>query len=198
MKAINIIIIGALALFSLSVHAGLSRIIDSDGQLTGAKNVSVGNKLYDVDFVAGSCITVFGGCNDNASFLFKTAGDAFDASSALLEQVFIDIEGGAQFDSSPKLTKGCESSTDCTVLTPYSVFEAFSQEFFNFSFARNVQNNIKDLVSASAQNLAFDTPATTYAVWRVAEVSEVSEVPTPTAFSLFALSIFGLLTVRRR
>ena len=48
-----------------------------------AKRIS----LYDVEFVDGSCVSVFNGCDDTAAFTFQTAIDAATASQVLLVYV---------------------------------------------------------------------------------------------------------------
>ena len=61
-------------------------LINGSGQLTGATGVVVGAVTYNVSFVDGSCISLFGGCV-NASFDFHTLADAIAASQALFTQV---------------------------------------------------------------------------------------------------------------
>ena len=101
------------------------------GQLFGASGVDVGGTLYDVEFLDGSCITLFNGCDDVSDFTFQTSLAASVASQALLDQVFLDGPLG-NFDSSPNLTNGCSiglASTRCWSLTPYgpsSIFPPYS------------------------------------------------------------------------
>ena len=97
--------------------AGAATLNVVGGQLVGASGVSVGGALYDVEFVDGTCIDLFDGCDSPADSDFTTAGEITQALHALLSQVFIDGELG-DFDSSPQLTAGCSILDVCEVLHP--------------------------------------------------------------------------------
>ncbi len=111
--------------------AGLDVILDVDvnGNLHGASNVLVDGVYYDVQFVEGTCVSVYDGCDEPEDFPFPpspTSGSlAGLALSALEASVLIDIPGVGNFDSSPHLTNGCfihppALQTRCVVLLPYS------------------------------------------------------------------------------
>ena len=70
------------------------------GQLMGASNVLVDGNLYDVQFLGGTCIALYNGCDAVSDFTFQTSAAAGLASQALLDQVFID-GGGGSFDTDP-------------------------------------------------------------------------------------------------
>ena len=94
--------------------------------LTGATGVNVGGTLYDVVFVDGTCVAIFDGCDDPATdFDFTTEADALAASQALLDQVFLNVSGGGQFDSTPALTFGCVGFSVCSALTPFDLQDQF-------------------------------------------------------------------------
>lgn len=82
------------------------------GQLLGASNVLVDGDIYDVEFVDGTCIALFDGCNSPSDFAFTNSGSAALAAQALLDQVFVD-GGAGQFDPDPALTTGCTNSSFC-------------------------------------------------------------------------------------
>ena len=91
------------------------------GILNGAYGVGVGGAFYDVEFVDGSCVGLFGGCDESSDFTFQSEAGAQAASSALFEQVFMDGPWG-QFDSSPELTRGCPTGdSNCAVITVYDL-----------------------------------------------------------------------------
>jgi hypothetical protein len=93
-------------------------VIDGNGILTGATGVVVNGRLYDVEFVDGTCAEVFNGCAlGTLNFPFE-GHLALPASQALLNQVFGD--GTQLFDSNPSLTNGCSSVFSCSVITPHS------------------------------------------------------------------------------
>ncbi len=89
-----------------------------DGELLGAFDVDVGGVLYDVEFVDGTCIEVFSGCDQAEDFTFSNFAGAALASQALMEQVFLDGVLG-DFDLVPSLTVGCSDSDTCQVLTVF-------------------------------------------------------------------------------
>jgi hypothetical protein len=86
----------------------------------GASGVDVGGTFYDVQFLDGTCIDLYNGCDDVSDFTFQTQAAAILAAQALLDQVILD-GGVGQFDSQPGLTFGCISlAVFCDVLTPYA------------------------------------------------------------------------------
>jgi len=90
------------------------------GVLHGATGVDVGGIDYDVEFVDGTCIGLFAGCDDPADFTFTSSASAVLASQALLDQVFLDVVSGS-FDSEPSLIAGCGHLNQCQAFTPYAV-----------------------------------------------------------------------------
>ena len=75
------------------------------GQLHGATGVDVGGTLYDVVFLDGSCISVYGTC-EQSSFTFNSESDATIASQALIDQVFINDAIKGDFDTQLYLVNG--------------------------------------------------------------------------------------------
>src|SRR5687767_14679766 len=99
----------------------------SGGELTGALGVNVGGTLYDVQFVEGTCVGLFSGCDEASDFTFTSAESAVQASQELLNQVFLDVAQG-NFDTQPELTLGCEEPAACVAFTPFAppvVVDAF-------------------------------------------------------------------------
>ena len=92
------------------------------GLLISASGVDVGGSLYDVEFLDGSCVDLFTGCDDLSDFTFTDYTSATLASQALLAQVFVDGVLG-QFDSDAMLTAGCPplsgNQIECRLFTPY-------------------------------------------------------------------------------
>ncbi|MBJ20916.1 MAG: hypothetical protein CL933_16030 [Deltaproteobacteria bacterium] len=89
------------------------------GQLMGASNVLVGGSLYDVQFLDGTCIDLYNGCDEVSDFTFQTQTSAILASQTLLDQVLLDGPEGA-FYTVPDLTNGCEIGP-CYAFTPFSL-----------------------------------------------------------------------------
>jgi hypothetical protein len=88
------------------------------GQLLGASGVIVDGSSYNVGFLDGTCIALYGGCDEVSDFTFQSSSAAELASLALLDQVFIDGSAGS-FDSDPEFTNGCTSAALCGGVTPY-------------------------------------------------------------------------------
>ena len=102
---ITFLVISAFGLTPRSVQATVVSWSWDGTNLTGATNVNVGGVLYDVEFVDGTCINVFSGCDNAAEdFAFSSVEVATSAANALLSQVFVDtpVNGSPElFDTDP-------------------------------------------------------------------------------------------------
>ncbi len=185
MKAILKWMILSAALFSTSSFALTVHL--TGGVVTSATGVIVNGDYYNVNFVDGTCTAIFSGCV-NSAFTFQNSTDAFAASNALLNQVFL----GAYDDLSVD-TFGCDpNGIYCAAYTPYN-------------------RTATDVVVANAYNLASGSdlvftglianPATAgttgfmnntvWAVW-------TPTVPVPAAVWMFGSALVGLAGLARR
>ncbi len=136
------------------------------GKLKGALGVNVDGVLYDVEFVEGSCIDIYAGCDDASDFPFASLATALLAGQALQDQVILD-GGAGNFDTTPNLTFGC-SGTFCGTAFPYGVPGATD---FPAVSAVNFVAEASDAVGAGTTARTFDSAVdslhglTTWAVW---------------------------------
>ena len=108
-----------LLVFCHSAAAGAATLDVVGGQLLGASGVLVDGELYDVEFIDGSCIALFSGCDSSTDFAFANEAGGLAAATALANQVFLDGPEG-NFDTLPGLTFGCGDATLCEAYIPYA------------------------------------------------------------------------------
>ena len=175
----------------------LSLQVDGTGQLTGATGVDVGGSLYDVQFVDGTCIAVFSGCDENADFTFQNRADATIASQALLDMVFIDGASGL-FDSTPSATVGCEFGIGiihtCSTATPFML----SNGGFNGALAVDMMlaaqgvSEGEDFTFFSQPSPSLDFSSLPNATWAVWTKNQTAPIPEPSTFLLLVSGFAGL------
>ena len=176
-------------LLCLSASANAATLNVVGGQLLGASNVDVSGTLYDVEFVDGTCIAVFSGCDSHSDFAFTTEVAGLAAATALADQVFLDGPQG-NFDTLPGLTFGCGDATTCEAYIPYvtngNTLLAARMENRAPPASDRLHTNL--LLAASTQDMSSDSG--TYAVF--------TAVPEPGTGLLVAAGIVGIGSKRRR
>jgi hypothetical protein len=185
MKLANLVFALMLSVCMNTAQAGL--ILDSNGQLMGATDVLVDGTLYDVNFVEGSCASVWTGCDEASDFVWQNKEVALLSVVALMEQVFTN-----SYDVDPSLTNGCSHSGICNIWGTYwNDYQnaAYRSRFMNY----DVESSDAAVVDGVQYYLSFDSSSWNTDVnarWAVAEV------PEPSTLAIFALGLMVLATRR--
>ncbi len=186
------ITMGFLALTSPAQAVTLNT---AGGQLLGASGVNVNGNLFDVEFLDGTCASLFDGCDSVTDFTFVTDAEAITAAQALLDSVFL-----GRFDWNPILTYGISTNVTANVIIPYFLIN-ISPPFTGVMgiVAQNRANINPDFVTSSG----FILPQTTtsydaYAVFARFTPTPLSVVPLPPAGVLFGSGLVFLALLRRR
>ena len=180
-------VLAAVVLVLMADGARAATLNVIGGQLHGAFGVDVGGTLYDVEFLDGTCIALFNGCDAVSDFTFQSSALAAAASQALLDQVLLDGVLG-NFDSTPALSNGCEGLDECFFYTPYGL----SGSFVSLRrIAVNSQSGSDRILSGSggSSNDQTNFSLSTYARW--------TQIPEPSAAHLVALGLTGLSRAKR-
>ena len=122
-KSITQLLAASLLYFTVtSAHSTMILNIDSGTTLVGVQNLNVNGTLYNVEFIRGTCFDVFGACDGSGTFVFSNEASALLAGQALLDQVFLDLVTGQNFDTEPGtyFAQGCGNYWLCESIIPYS------------------------------------------------------------------------------
>lgn len=192
----NRVVAGAVAGFALafaaSPAAALSLVL-SGSELQGADGVIVNGLEYNVRFVDGTCAGLYSGCDSVADFAFNTEADAEAASQALLDQIF--TAPATAFDEDPELTEGCESTVNCSMVTPFGFLDPTTVLLY---VAVNQADANIDGTGLSTDGINSPTGTLDGAVIAVWQLVAPIEVPEPHALGAVLLGAAAAGVARRR
>ena len=180
----------AVVLALLASGAGAATLNVVGGVLVGASGVNVNGTLYDVEFVEGTCITLYSGCDQNTDFPFSPAG-VQDAAQALFDQVFLDGPEGS-FDTMPGTVAGCAPETWCDTYIPFSLGIIPTVNMIVMK-VHNASPPFTDIAGTKNEFRTVDSlvePGLNWAVWTL--------VPEPGLVALLAAGALAVRSSRRR
>ena len=111
-KIMGALLAAALVFGAMPASAAVVLKVGANNRLLGATGVEIGKATYNVDFMDGSCATVYGACTrDRFDFKTKADADADAAASALFAQVL----KGRYLSFDPGNITGCASTCDIVI-----------------------------------------------------------------------------------
>ena len=215
-------IVSCMLVFFLSTANGVaaSYVYDA-GELVGADDVLVQETMYDVRFVTGSAVGVFGGITSTGSwdgtfnYDFMSVEGARVATSQLIMQVFGTDEYATEVTMYDlRQVRGIEDRAFGYIVTPYGTVPQGSLRGPSVEFRRwppwegggetwrnrlwltdiYVPTNIHDDLAAVMGRVWENDASYVWAKWTLAPAA----VPEPATILLFGSGCAGLAVMRRR
>lgn len=191
-KSLFLSCFAALSLFATinAAYAGLITVVVDD-ELIGFDNITVGEETYNVRFVEGSFISIFG---DATGLDFTTSQEAGIAALALMNA----FNSFQIYDFAPSLTFGLTSDISGEIFTPWYFKDNLtsSRNFFN----AGIQDQFDTVTGAVSMIATYDTsPGNNFSgarVWANWEKENAEQVPEPSTLEIFLLGMVSLLLRR--
>jgi hypothetical protein len=192
MREIGLVAGLAVLLVAGSAQAATLNVVG--GILYGASGVDVGGTLYDVEFVDGTCIDLFDGCDELADFAFTDTAAAQAASTALVGQVYPEFSAVVGATVVYANIQGCEASValECEAQTPFSDYLSSTTDVFvSEAFARSTGFTWGGDSGWPKGEDTAERLDKTWARWNL------TPIPEPTTGLMLGLGLLGV-AVRRR
>ena len=192
METPSSIIITLIALFASHIATATPiPITSSTGKLIRIQNISVSGTLYDVEFLDGTSLEVYGPSRVSQ---FTAPGSA-DIAAAALKATFQSVNF-TYFDTHPESINGCDSSTLCYILTAYYL-DTDDLITYNAPFVNNKNPLFDSTPSYHTSSITSDTTSAESATWARWSITHATAVPEPHQFILLPLGLLGYLGIRR-
>ena len=165
----------------------------SEGNLWAPPGWTSAEPYTNVEFVDGSCVDLFGGCDDLTDFAFSNLPSAALAAQALVSEVFVDGASGA-FASDPSLTNGCfSSSVICVALTPwdldFTTSEVVTRDASNYAASTGISGSSG---GGRTWSINQDSGTNTGAFYGSLVYARWTQVPEPSSALLLCLGLLGV------
>ena len=186
----------AAAALVLAQPAAAANLTVSGGKLVGATNLLIDGKAYNLELVEGTCAQVYGSCDSNAGFTFKTRETALLAGRAIVSQVLLDTAQG-NFKSDYTKTFGCAANNTfftggaCYIYLPYSVNASNIPVVGVFN--SDVAGGNESASAGNAATPSFDTANQDWVVW-----ARFEAVPEPSSWALLIAGFAAIGGAARR
>jgi hypothetical protein len=184
-------------LFAPVIQASAILNVDSSGILTGAQNVQVGSKFYNVEFRDGTCVGLIPACDyfkTAVLFTINNLTEATAAGQALVDQVFLNT-GLGNFDTNPALTRGCTWATYCNIFSPFELGSGLVNAIWTINAIDDANDGLAPygITTSKFEDSANHTDST-WAIWSVAPGATV---PEPKSIMLLVLGLLAIALTSR-
>ena len=103
---------------SFALNASAATFVVEEGTILGITDLELGSALYDVEFVDGTCIEFFSGCDGADDFPFNDSGDYRDPQSAVAAAVALQALLFPPNLGIAGRAAGCDPRANCQIMTP--------------------------------------------------------------------------------
>jgi len=193
----KLVLAAVLVLMASEAQAATLNVVN--GQLMGASDVLVDGSYYDVQFLDGTCVDLYNGCDDLSDLTFSTNAAVVLAAYALIDQVF--LEAVSDLTGLPVSVNGCDPlSGPCVTYTPSG------RSFADFQLEDPPRVDVLCVNDATTGSTAWFIPSCgPYAVSTAYDSSQSGSVnyavwtlvPEPSTALLLGLGLAGMASYRR-